>query len=129
MCSGPVTESTATSNRVDHAALLGAALAASVSVAVADGDWEPLESIVGIVLVAVLVAHYPWRQESAKRSAFAVASVTALCGVLIVAPPAEALGLLPGDEWLLLVAWMVLTVATSAWLIRRRSVLPSRSEH
>ena len=78
--SGPV------EGQVDRIAVLGVALAAAASVAVAEGDWDALDLVVGVVLFVVLVSFYPWTAQVDRRTLPAVAAVTGLCVLLVVVP-------------------------------------------
>lgn len=75
--------------KIDQAALLGAALAAAVGISAAEGPWEPIESVIGFVLLLIVRAFY---DISAARSRpdwhlvkYAVSGVLALIWCLIVA--------------------------------------------
>ncbi|MEV4711271.1 hypothetical protein [Micromonospora sp. NPDC049374] len=104
----------------DHVAILGVALAATVSIAAAEGPWEPLETIVGIVLVLVVVAFHDrpggqGRGEGWARQAV-LASVLALCCCLIVAWPLQSIGL--DVYWFLPGTWLLAAVAGWVYLLR-----------
>lgn len=80
--------------QVDQAAVLGVVLAAAVSISAADGDWEPIESVVGVVLLLLLKGYVDTRQivgkgRGARRCA--VSGVVGLGGVLVAAWPLQSL--------------------------------------
>jgi hypothetical protein len=80
-------------SRVDDLALAGAAVAAVVAIAAADGPYEPFESVLGLVLAILLAVLYrPSPSDSAQlawvRSA-AAAAVGALVLCLILAFPID----------------------------------------
>ena len=79
------------SDRIDQAALMGAAVAAVFALVLSPGEYTLLEVVVGITLGAVLLGyyraprhHFLWRDALAKASA--LGAVGALCLSLIVAP-------------------------------------------
>jgi hypothetical protein len=120
--------------RVDQAAVLGVALAASVSVSAADGPWEPLESIVGLVLVGLLVAYIDAatvRGRGGFRRRAAVTGVAGLSICLTFAWPVQwLLNLLGRPNWIdgvLVALWVVATLALFTVLSGRRSRSRRRS--
>lgn len=118
---------TPSARNVDQAALLGVALAATVSISAAEGPWEPIETVVGLVLISVVAAYYDFstslREWSWARSA-ALASVIALCWCLTVAWPLQSVGLNP--YWWLPIVWILTAGAVLGWLWRRRHGRRSR---
>jgi hypothetical protein len=106
---------------VDQAALLGVGLAATISISASDGDWEFIESIIGVVLLCLVLS---FLGASGKTSPsvrplrwVAVAGVQALCCCLILAYPIqkffEQMPARIGDMWLPLVFGAYLTAATA----------------
>jgi hypothetical protein len=96
----------------DQAALLGVALAATVSISAADGPWEPIESIVGIVLLSVVVAYFDFSRSHLDGQTWvrpaALASVLGLCWCLVIAWPLQQLGM--NTYWWLPVCWIVVAI-------------------
>jgi hypothetical protein len=122
----------------DEAAVLGATLAAAISISVAEGPWEPIESVIGLVLIIVILAYMePHRAHSFQRSAprrWAVAAVMGLCVSLALAWPLERLfgNTDPGapvEEALwsgaLPIAWAV-TTTLALWLLSGRGAPSAR---
>jgi uncharacterized membrane protein len=111
----------ASGRNTDQAALLGVALAATVSISAADGPWTPVESLVGVVLLCVIVAYYDVdREYSGVRvwmKLIALAAVIAICSCLVVAWPAQEVGLDTG--WVLPVWWFIAAGGVFGWLWRR----------
>lgn len=109
----------------DQSALLGVALAAAISVSAAEGPWELIESVVGVVLLAVLWAFYPWNGLKGSlngdrvrgRQRYAVAGVVGLCCTLIPGWPLQAH--VP-TKWMLPAVWLIAAVVTCVVLSRRR---------
>ena len=134
-------ETAASSKATDQAALLGAALAAAIGISVAEGSWEPIESIVGLVLFAVVLSFTDRRpQRSPTRRSMmqhgALLSVLGLCLSLALAWPLQEvfgvedaedgstvlpLGYLPG-------AWAASTVAIALLLPRITGWLDGRPD-
>ena len=122
----------------DEAAVLGATLAAAISISVAEGPWEPIESVIGLVLIVVILAYMePHKGRRSLRSAprrWAVAAVLGLCLSLALAWPLERLfgntdprapveeALWPGA---LPIAW-VLTTGLALWLLSGREARSAR---
>ncbi len=122
----------------DEAAVLGATLAAAISISVAEGPWEPIESVIGLVLIVVILAYMePHKGRGSQRSAprrWAVAAVLGLCLSLALAWPLERLfgntdPLAPVEETLwpgaLPIAWAV-TTALALWLLSGRGARSAR---
>jgi len=110
--------------RADEAAVLGVALAAAVSISTAGGNWELLESIVGVVLMTVIVSYYDYRQlfsargERGRKASFA--GVVGLCACLITAWPLQFIsseGVL--SDLLLPLVWAATAGAILALSMRR----------
>lgn len=107
----------AADRHADQGALLGAALAATVSISVAETDWEPIETVIGIVLMIIVLAYWDpsANQRSprpgARRAAFA--AVLALCTCLAVAYPLSRSGA-DTVTWLPIV-WLSVTAVILAW--------------
>ncbi|WP_410811875.1 hypothetical protein [Micromonospora sp. 067-2] len=103
----------------DQAALLGVALAATVSITAAEGPWEPIESIVGLVLVVIVGAYHDLAEVRRERGGLvrriALASVLALCCCLVVAWPLQSINL--NLYWWLPGTWSVVVVAV-LWYLR-----------
>jgi hypothetical protein len=107
------TEAAKTSDRIDQAAVLGAALAASVSISAADGPWEPMESVVGLVLICLIRTYVEIDAGSTgfhRRKRLAVAGVLGLAWCLVVAWPLQlVMSGLGQDRWtdfLLPIVWI-----------------------
>jgi hypothetical protein len=125
----------------DEAAVIGATLAAAITISVAEGPWEPIESVIGLVLIVVILAYMePHKAHGSQWSAprrWAVAGVMGLCVSLSFAWPMERLfgntdPRAPVEEMLwpgaLPIAWAV-TTALALWLlsgIEARSARPRR---
>lgn len=111
----------------DQAALLGVALAATVTISVEDGQWEPIESIVGIVLLTIVRAYYdlsPAHLGTQTRARLvALASVAGLCCCLVLAYPAQRAGI--NTFWALPFFWIGLAAGFFVWLWRRHGRIPS----
>lgn len=63
-------EKSGTGSGIDEAALLGVALAATVSISVAEGEWELLDTIVGVAMLFVVSSYYQFstaRERSNRR--------------------------------------------------------------
>lgn len=83
------------SGGVDRAALLGTAMAAVVALTFgAQGEWDWLAACAGLALLAVLAAFFRLPAGKSPRDVdaelAALAAVTALAGVLVVAAPLQA---------------------------------------
>jgi hypothetical protein len=117
----------------DEAAVLGATLAAAISISVAEGPWEPIESVIGLVLIVVILAYMePHKSRGSQGSAprrSAVAAVLGLCLSLALAWPLEQLfgntdPRAPVEETLwpgaLPIVWAV-TTALAMWLLSGRA--------
>jgi hypothetical protein len=107
------TETAKASDRIDQAAVLGAALAAAVSISAADGPWEPMESIVGLVLICLIRTYVDFDAGSTgfhRRKRLAVAGVLGLAWCLVVAWPLQlVMSGLGQDRWtdfLLPIVWV-----------------------
>ncbi|MGW4946361.1 hypothetical protein ACWEOZ_32805 [Actinoplanes sp. NPDC004185] len=78
------------SERVDRAALAGAAVAGIISISSAEGRYEPLDAVMGVVLGILLVTFYrperPALRRDAWRPAASAAAVLALVLLIIVSP-------------------------------------------
>ncbi|MEU8611563.1 hypothetical protein AB0C29_26605 [Actinoplanes sp. NPDC048791] len=111
----------------DQAALLGVALAAVISVSVADGSWEPIETIVGLVLLLVVAAF--WNFQALKhghaarvRRLLALTAVSSLCVCLVAAWPIDQVR--PGhlSSWILPAVWattFTIFLLAGIWWSRR----------
>ena len=78
--------------RVDPAALLGAAVAAVLTITLAEGAWWWLDVIIGITLGFVLFAYAPTlsaQPKLARRQAAAFGGVAGLCVVLVFGYPLQ----------------------------------------
>ncbi len=113
--------------KVDQAAVLGVVLAAAVSISAAEGVWEPLESIVGVVLLLLVAAYVDTGRITGKGlrvQRWAVSGVVGLGGVLVAAWPLQLSGLKPGSAalngWLCGV-WLSVVFAYLVCLAVRRS--------
>lgn len=105
-------------DRVDQAAVLGVALAASVSISAADGPWEPMESVVGLILICLLGTYFGTHRvhgDANRRKRVSLASVLALSWCLVMAWPIQlVLSAVDGREWtdvVLVVIWVALMVS------------------
>ncbi|GLY43010.1 hypothetical protein Amsp01_090330 [Amycolatopsis sp. NBRC 101858] len=77
---------------VDQAAVLGVVLAAAVSISASGGDWELIESAVGVVLLLLIRAFVDTGQvvgEGHRPQRLAVSGVVGLGVVLVVAWPLQ----------------------------------------
>jgi hypothetical protein len=80
-------------DRTDQAALMGAAIAAIITLVLGSGPWELLSSVIGVSLIAILVGFYrpQWRGTSRREvvdsltQGLALAAVGALCVCLSIA--------------------------------------------
>lgn len=81
-------------SQVDQAAVLGVVLAAAVSISAAEGAWEPIESIVGLVLLLLVKAYVDTNQVvgvSRRARRLALSAVIGLGGVLVASWPLQEL--------------------------------------
>jgi hypothetical protein len=118
--------------KIDQAALLGAALAAAVGMSAAEGAWEPIESVIGLVLLLIVHAFY---DVSAARTRpgwhlvkYAVSGVLALIWCLVAAWPVQwVLGLVGRPGWLQLILTVIAVLVFAAEVIlltrNRRSLV------
>ena len=126
------------SRNPDEAAVLGTTLAAAISISVAEGPWEPIESVIGLVLIVVILAymepHRARRQPWSPARRWAVAGVLGLCVSLALAWPLERLfgnpdPTAPPEEalwtWALPIAWAATTVVALR-LLSLRGADPGR---
>lgn len=95
--------------------MLGVALAVSVSVSAAEGPWEPIETVVGLVLMLVVRTYF--RRDGLARDEdrgrrLALAGVVGLCWCLIAAWPIQSVLFAKPDltVFALPVVWLVATV-------------------
>ncbi len=90
------------SGSVDRAALAGVAVAGVISVASAEGGYEPLDSVVGLVLLVLFVRFsLPGDLEPAREwwRPTAPAAVFALLCCLVTSPFIELLWVRADDDW------------------------------
>jgi hypothetical protein len=78
---------------VDHAALLGAAVAAVLSLTITDGQWSSLNTCIGVLLLAVVVGFAPPTRPAGEvyrpLGWFARCGVVGICAALTVAWPLQ----------------------------------------
>ncbi len=78
---------------VDHAALLGAAVAAVLSLTVTDGQWTSLNMCIGVLLLAVVLGFAPPTRPAGEvyraLGWFARCGVVGICAALAVAWPLQ----------------------------------------
>ncbi|MEI8410725.1 MULTISPECIES: hypothetical protein [unclassified Kribbella] len=123
-----------TDHRVDQAAVLGATLAATVSISAADGPWEPMESVVGAVLICLVITYVDAESLSDdryRRRRVALASVLGVCWCLVIAWPLQlalsGLGLGRWTDFLLPLLWIVLAWSQVRRMRRGRPPWPRKS--
>ena len=116
-------------DQVDQAAVLGVVLAAAVSISSTEGQWEPIESVVGLVLLLLVRAFVDTTlvvgpARWARR--LALAAVIGLGVVLMAAWPLQKfLCLLDWGgalTWMLVVVWT--TVFVGYAFLRRHGMWP-----
>lgn len=107
-------DSTARDERVDQAAVLGVALAVSVSISAAEGPWEPIETILGLVLMLVIRTYFrsdglTGDENRVKR--VTLAGIVGLCWCLVASWPLQSA--------LLLLKWpsLVIFMPPAVWLV------------
>lgn len=80
---------------VDHAALLGAAVAAVLSLTITDGQWSSLNTCIGVLLLAVVLGFAPPTRPAGEvyRAIgwFARCGVVGICAALTLAWPLQRL--------------------------------------
>ncbi|OIJ86311.1 hypothetical protein BIV23_44060 [Streptomyces monashensis] len=99
----------------DQAVLLGTALVATITVNSDPSNWGPTDSIIGIVLLLIIGAHYRWSEygvgwdRAVKTWTFA--AITALCVCLVAAFPELKISGSEDttDTWLIPITWAVST--------------------
>ena len=106
--------------QTDRLAVLGVALAAAVSVTAAEGAWDVLDFVVGLVLLVLLFCYYPWNERADVRSLVAVATVTGLCVLLVVTPVLSYADLLSSSSTVVLLTWLAATSFASNVLLTFR---------
>ncbi|WP_410597325.1 hypothetical protein [Amycolatopsis sp. lyj-23] len=118
-------------DQVDQAAVLGVVLAAAVSISAAEGPWEPIESIVGLVLLLLVKAFVDTAQAvgpARRAQRLALAAVIGLGAVLMASWPLQKLLCLlnwgGALKWMLVVVWIAVFVGYA--LLRRHGLWPLR---
>ena len=80
---------------VDHAALLGAAVAAVLTLTLNEGQWTSLDTCVGVLLLAVVLGFAPPTRPAGESSRvigwFARCGVVGICTALVVVWPLQRL--------------------------------------
>ena len=80
---------------VDHAALLGAAVAAVLSLTITEGQWSSLNMCIGVLLLAVVLGFAPPTRPAGEvyraLGWFARCGVVGICAALTVAWPVQRL--------------------------------------
>ena len=78
---------------VDHAALLGAAVAAVLSLTITEGQWSSLNTCIGVLLLAVVLGFAPPTRPAGEvyrpLGWFARCGVVGICAALTVAWPLQ----------------------------------------
>jgi hypothetical protein len=93
--SSPSSSSVGAGADVDHAALLGAAVAAVLSLTITDGQWSSLNTCIGVLLLAVVIGFAPPTRPAGEvyraLGWFARCGVVGICAALTVAWPVQRL--------------------------------------
>ena len=91
----PNEHSSAIGGDIDHAALLGAVVAAVLSLTLTDGQWTSLNTCIGVLLLAIVLGFAPPTRPSGESSRtigwFARCGVVGICTGLVVAWPLQRL--------------------------------------
>ncbi|MGD9705561.1 MAG: hypothetical protein AB7Q42_24165 [Acidimicrobiia bacterium] len=92
----PISSSPAASGGdVDHAALLGAVVAAVLSLTITDGQWTSLNTCIGLLLLAVVLGFAPPTRPAGESYRaigwFARCGVVGICTALTIAWPLQRL--------------------------------------
>jgi tetrahydromethanopterin S-methyltransferase subunit C len=114
---------TGSSASADQAALLGVALAAAVTIALAPEKWDLSDSLIGLVLTMIVLAFLDWSAvcgpSCLKRRQLAVAAVLGLCSCV-------TFGVAVRHQWredLQLVGfWVLVTAAIYVYFRRTQRV-------